>query len=50
MSTWLSLGVLMVVGLGILSPALGDGWKHERGQERWCVANGRTSSGTVRAR
>ena len=35
MSTWLMLGVLMVVGLGILSPALGDGWKHERGQERW---------------
>ena len=35
MRTWLMLGVLMVVGLGILRPALGDGWKHERGQERW---------------
>ena len=35
MSTWLMLGVLMIVGIGILRPALGDGWKHERGQERW---------------
>jgi hypothetical protein len=35
MRTWLILGVLMVVGLGILSPALGDGWKHERGHGRW---------------
>ena len=35
MRTWLMLGVLMVVGFGILRPALGDGWKHERGQGRW---------------
>jgi hypothetical protein len=35
MSTWLMLGVLMIVGIGIHRPALGDGWRHERGQERW---------------
>jgi hypothetical protein len=34
MRTWFMLGMLMVVGLGILGPALGVGWKHERGQER----------------
>jgi hypothetical protein len=35
MSTWLSLGVLMVVGIGLLRPTLGDGWKYERGHGRW---------------
>ena len=29
------LGVLMIVGLGILKPALRDGWQHERRQGRW---------------
>jgi hypothetical protein len=29
MSTWPILGVLMVVGIGLVSPALGDEWKDE---------------------
>jgi hypothetical protein len=29
MSTWPILGVLMVVGLGLVRPALGDEWKDE---------------------
>jgi hypothetical protein len=35
MRTWRMLGVWMVVGLGLLRPALGDGWPHERGPGRW---------------
>ena len=35
MRTWPLLGVLLVVGLGLVGPALGDEWKHERGQGRW---------------
>jgi hypothetical protein len=34
MSRWLMLGVLMAVGLGILRPALGDGWTAARGPGR----------------
>jgi hypothetical protein len=35
MRTWLMLGILLVVGIGLLRPALGDGWQHVRGQGRW---------------
>jgi hypothetical protein len=37
MRTWPILGVLLVIGIGfgIVRPALGDGWKHERGQGQW---------------
>jgi hypothetical protein len=29
------LGVLLLVGIGIVRPALGDGWKGQSGQPRW---------------
>jgi hypothetical protein len=35
MSTWPMLGVLMVIGIGTIGPALGGGWTDERGQGRW---------------
>jgi hypothetical protein len=34
MSTWPILGVLLVVGLGIVTPALDDEWKDKSGQGR----------------
>ena len=35
MGTWPILGVVMVIGLGFLRPALGEGWADARGPGRW---------------
>lgn len=35
MRRWPILGVLMVVGICIVRPALGDDWKDESGRGRW---------------
>jgi hypothetical protein len=35
MRIWPILGSLMVVGIGIVGPALGDDWKYKSGQGRW---------------
>jgi len=35
MRTWPLVGILMVIGISIVRPALGDGWMGESGQGRW---------------